>query len=191
MAAIVSQSIEGVDLLKAYAAADLSVTSTNLDVEPHPFAYGTRVVATDGSEWVFAKVGTVTGIEQYKTVAIDADCLDTIGIIRGTGVTLRGRRPGFYQGATTLTTGMAAWFMLSGKPTIYAADNCAPHVALYTTDVTGVLDDAIATGSQFPIRGVHLLTDVTATASAAGAVPAIATFPTIGPLTGDGAAGVN
>lgn len=182
MNAIVSQSIVGVNLLEAYAAIDVDTTP---EIPAHPFQYGAKVVATDGSEWIFGKVGTVTSaILQYHTVTLNSDCDSVLHVHRGTGTAIRGRRVGFYQGETSLTTGMAAWFMISGKPTFYVGEDCEPNVALYTTDVSGVLDDAVATGSQFPVRGVFALTSVLSSGSADAAVPGIATFPTIGPIGG-------
>lgn len=178
MVAFVTTNQLGVDLYAAYDA----ISATLPEVPGHPHVYGSRVTATDGSEWIFAKVGTVTGIAQYDAVTLDRDCISATPAVRGTGVTIRGRRPAVYQGATALTTGMAAWFMISGAPKIKVLGSCAANVALYTTDTSGVLDDANASGSQFPFRG-FFASEANAGATASQ-VNGILTFPTIGPITG-------
>lgn len=183
MTAIVSQSVVGVNLYEAYAAIDVTATP---EVPAHPFQYGAKVVATDGSEWIFGKVAsTVTSIAQYHTVLIDNDYDGVVPILGGAAAQARAKRPGFYQGETTLTAGMAAWFMISGSPTIMVGEDCEPRVTLYSTDVSGVLDDLTASTSQYAVRGVFALTSVLSSGSADAAVPGIATFPTIGLLAGD------
>lgn len=177
MNAIVSQNIVGVDLLEAYDAIDVETTP---EIPAHPFQYGAKVVATDASEWVFGKVAAGATVAQYHTVLINTDSDAVVPIIGGAAALARTKRPGFYQGETTLTAGMAGWFMLSGKPTLFVGEDCEPSVTLFTTDTSGVLDDALATGSQYPVHGVYALTSVLASGSADAAVPGIATFPTIG-----------
>lgn len=176
MAAYVSQSIEGVNVLASYAA----ISTSTPEIPAFPFASGTRVVCTDGSEWVFATVGTVTGIAQYNVVTIDISFILVLPILGGSAAENTKKQIGFYQGATTLTTGMGAWFMVSGFPTITVAASCAKAVQLYTTDTSGVLDDAISTGSQYPIRNVYLTTTVGATATQQTAQ---AIYPTVGPMS--------
>ena len=183
MTTIVSQSIVGVNLLEAYAAIDVTTTP---EIPAHPFQYGAKVVATDGSEWVFGKVAsTVTSILQYHTVMLNSTNDGVVPILGGAAAVARSKRPGFYQGETTLTAGMAAWFMISGSPTLFVGEDCEPYVTLYSTDVSGVLDDLTASTSQYAVRGVFALTSVLSSGSADAAVPGIATFPTIGLLTGD------
>lgn len=175
MVAYVSQSIEGVNVLTSFAP----ISASTPDVPGFPFAVGTKVVCTDDSEWVFVIAGTVTGIAQYDAVGIDIafTALPTLG---GATFEMTKKQIGWYQGATTLVTGAGAWVMVSGFPTIHVLASAAKAVQLYTTDTSGYLDDAIATGSQYPIRGVYLTTTVGATNTQQ---TASAPFPTIGPMT--------
>ena len=166
----------GVDLTAAYDA----ISATTPENPGHPHVYGARLTATDGSEWIFGKVAAGATVNYAEAVTMGRTNDDVTPAVRGTGVLIRGRRPAVYQGATSLTAGMAAWFMISGAPKLKVGGSCAPNVPLFTTDTSGVLDDAVATGSQFPFFGFHATeTNSGATAST---VNAIVTFPTIGPL---------
>lgn len=178
MATYVVTNQLGVDLTAAYDA----ISASTPEVPGHPHVYGSRVTATDGSEWIFGKIGAGATVNYAEAVTIGRTCDDVIPAVRGTGITIRGRRPGVYQGATQLTAGMAAWFMISGAPKLKVAGSCAANVALYTTDTSGVLDDANASGSQFPFRG-FFANEANAGATAS-TLNAILTFPTIGPITG-------
>jgi hypothetical protein len=177
MVAYVTTNQLGVDL---YAAYDAILTSLP-EAPAHPQVYGSRVTATDGSEWIFGKVAAGATINRANCVTLDRICESVLPCVRGTASQLRGRRPGWYQGTTQLTAGMAAWFMISGAPEMLIAGQAAqPFVNLYTTDTSGVLSTVVATGSQFPIRGAHIT--VTQSGATASIVPGIATFPTIGAL---------
>ena len=182
MNAIVSQSILGVNLLEAYDAINVTTTPEN---PGHPFQYGAKVVATDGSEWIFGKVATGATVNQYNTVMIDTGCDDVVPMTGGAIATNRTKRPGWYQGETSLTAGMAGWFMISGAPTLLVGPACQPGVTLYSTNTSGVLDDATASTSQYAVRGVFAINSVPSSGSANASVGGIATFPTIGLMTGD------
>lgn len=180
MVAYVSQSIEGVNLLALYTAYDqtAAISSTNTPDNPGPpFTIGTEVVATDGSIWMFVKFGGV--VVQYDVVAIDPATTIAIGLLGGGAETVK-KRIGFYQGATATTSSNYGWVMVSGVPTINVLGAAAKNVQLYSTDTTGKLDDAILTGSQFPIKNVYLTTTIGSTASFNTAQAA---WPSIG-LTG-------
>lgn len=179
MVAYVTTNQLGVSLLEAYAAIDAATP----EVPGHPHVYGSRVHATDGSEWIFGKVAAGATINQYNCVFIDVGCDAVVPSLGGAASLAPSSRPGFYQGATQLTEGMAAWFMISGQPIITTAGLAAANAGLFTTQVSGVLDDAIATGSQYPIRGVFATVTNTQTGSTTN-VQGMATFPTIGPIGG-------
>lgn len=176
MASFPQTNTLGVDLYAAYDAISASTPET----PAHPHVYGARLMATDGSEWIFGKVNTGATVNYAEAVTIGRTCDDVTPAVRGTGVLIRGRRPAVYQGTTQLTAGMAAWFMLSGAPKLKVGGSCLPNVPLFTTDVSGVLDDAVATGSQFPFKGFHA--NETNSGTTASTVSAIMTFPTIGAL---------
>jgi hypothetical protein len=166
----------GVDLLAAYDA----ISATTPEVPGHPHVYGSRLHATDGSEWMFGKVAAGATVNYAEAVTIGRTNDDVTPIVRGTGVLIVGRRFGVYQGATSLTAGMAAWFMLSGAPKLKVGGSCLPNVPLYTTDTSGVLDDLTASTSQFLVRGI--VASETNSGATASTVNAIATWPTIAPL---------
>jgi hypothetical protein len=177
MVAFVVTNQLGVDLLAAYDA----ISASTPENPGHPHVYGSRLHATDGSEWIFAKVGASATINRANCVTIGRTCDDAIPSVRGTASQIRGRRPAWYQGTQQLTAGMAAWFMLSGAPEMLVVGQAAlPFVNLYTTDTSGVLSTVSATGSQFVIRGAHIT--VTQSGATASIVPGIVTFPTIGAL---------
>ena len=178
---IVTQSIEGVNLSALYTAYDqtAAISSTNSPDNPGPpFTVGTEVVATDGSIWLFVKFGGV--VAQYDVVMINPATNSALAIVGGAAAECTKMRVGFYQNSTATTSSNYGWVMVSGVPTINVLGACAKAVQLYTTDTSGKLDDAIATGSQYPVRGVFLTTTVGATASSNTAQAA---YPTIGPMT--------
>jgi len=176
----VTQSIEGVNLTTLYTAYDqtAAISSTNTPDNPGPqFAVGTEVVATDGSIWLFVKF--TAGVNQYDVVMIDPATNGAAQILGGAAENTK-KRVGFYQNSTAAVANNYGWVMVSGVPTINVLASCAKAVQLYTTDTSGKLDDAIATGSQYPVRNVFLTTTIGATASSNTAQAA---YPTIGPMS--------
>lgn len=168
----------GVDLYAAYDAI-----SASLPENPgHPHVYGARVQGVDQSEWIFGKVAAGATINQYNAVFIDVGADAVIPTVGGAATLGRHLRPGVYQGATQLTAGMAGWFMISGAPIITTAGLAAASANLYTTNVSGVLDDAVATGSQYPIRGLVATVTNTQTSSTTN-VQGMMTFPSVGLIT--------
>ena len=183
MTTYVSQSIEGVNLSAIYTAYDQTAasSSTNSPDNPGPqFTPGTEVVATDGSIWMFVKVATSATLAQYNCVGVDITAFTATPTLGGATYEATKKRVGFYQNSTSATAGQYCWVMLSGAPTVLIAASAAKAVQLYTTDTSGVLDDGIATGSQYPVRNVFLLTTSGSTASNG---VANAPWPAFGPQT--------
>lgn len=173
----VSSSVLGVDLDAVYDA--ISATTPEIPALPHKV--GTQVTALDGSIWVFATAGGT--IVTNDTVAIDDDHGDVEAITGGAAADHAHRKIGFCQNAG-MTSGKSGWFLLHGSPAIRVGDSCAKNVQLYTTATAGVLDDAVGTGSQFPIRGVFLISTVgTATGSVISSAEAQASFPHAAPMS--------
>jgi len=148
------------------------------------FALGTKSRATDGSIWTYVQVAsTVTGIEAKRSAFISKDwtAIPTVG-----GATVRGldKVPAVNAGSgVTLTASQYAWLQTEGPVSMVVAQDCAQGVTLYTTNTSGVLDDAIATGSQYPVRGVVVASvNASAVASAAAAVDCNMVNPLIGPM---------
>lgn len=181
MVSFTTQSIEGVDVTALYTAYDqtAATTATNFPDNPGPnFKAGTEVVCTDGSIWMFVKF--TGGVNQYDVVMITPDTFSAAQILGGGTAEVTKKRIGFYQNATAAVANNYGWVMVSGVPTINVLASCAKAVQLYTTDTSGKLDDAIATGSQYPVRNVFLTTTIGATASFNTAQAA---YPTVGPLS--------
>lgn len=183
MAPYITQSIEGINLSTIYTAYDQTAVSsaTNDPSNPGPpFTIGTEVVCTDGSIWQFVKVATSATLTLYNVVGIDYTAFTATPTIGGATYEATKKRVGFYQNTTAATAGQYCWVMVSGSPTILVAASCAKAVQLYTTDTSGVLDDAIATGSQYPVRNVFIVTTIGSTASNQAAM---ASWPSFGPQT--------
>jgi hypothetical protein len=177
----VTQSIEGVNLSLLYTAYDqtAAITSTNSPDNPGPqFAVGTEVVATDGSIWLFVKF--TGGVNQYDVVMVDPATGGAAQILGGGAAECTKKRVGFYQNSTAAVANNYGWVMVSGVPTINVLGSCAKALQLYTTDTSGKLDDAIATGSQYPVRNVFLTTTISSTTASFNT--AQAAYPTIGPM---------
>lgn len=166
--------IAGVNLQQIWTAP---ATGTYTSGDQPPVAVGTRIFATNGSEWIFAK-STGTAIVQYDCVFIDMTFLTAIPSLGSVATGAPLYEIGFYQNATSLASGDYAWFMISGFPTIRKAGAVAAKAQLYTTQTSGLLDDAVVTGSQYPIRGVYVLTTNPSATATSGA--AVATYPTVG-----------
>lgn len=173
----VTTNILGVDFYAAYDA----ISSTTPENPGHPHKYGTRVHGVDGSEWIFGKVAAGATVNQYNTVFVDVGADAVVPSLGGAASLAPSSRPAVYQGSTQLTAGMAGWFMLSGCPTFTTAGLCAANAPLFTTQVSGVLDDAVATGSQYPIRGMFATVTNTQTSSTTN-VQGMMSFPSIGGL---------
>src|SRR5882672_1055074 len=160
MVAYVSQNIAGVDLTAIYPAINL-VTAP--ETPAFPFKLGELVTATDGSEWVFATTtqtltnGMVVMIGSSVAGSATGNYWNAVGI-GGTGglgvdTAAQAGTPAFYQNATSLTTGQAAWFMIRGAPTILVASSSVIS-ALYTTDITGTLTGVSNTASHYQVSGL-------------------------------------
>lgn len=172
--AISTQNLGGIDFYAAYDA----ISASTPEIPAHPFSYGTQVDATDGSIWVFCKVNG--GIVQYDAVFIDTTYALAVPAIGGAAALGVNKKIGWYQGATALTAGMAAWFMIHGAPRIRVNASVAANTQLYTTNTSGLLDTAVVTGSQYPIRNVVA---VAANGGTISNVQGSATFPSVGPMT--------
>lgn len=154
---IVTQSIEGVDLSAIYTAYDqtAAISTTNDPSYPgQPFTAGTEVTATDGSIWMFTIVDTSATLAYGNVCMISPTTFKAKPIIGGAAADTTNMRVGFYQNSTSATAAQGCWVMLSGVPTITVSGAPVKGVQLYTTDTSGTLDDAAATGSQYPVRNV-------------------------------------
>lgn len=179
----VTQSIEGVDLTlisTSYSQTTAQSTTNDPSYPAPPFAAGSEVTCTDGSIWMYTIVDTGATLAQGNVVAIDPLTFKSKPTVGGATAELTKCRVGFYQNVTSAVATNGVWVMVSGVPTISVSGAPVKAVQLFTTDTSGTLDDAVATGSQYPVRNVYMLTTVsgaTATTQAAQAP-----WPSFGPM---------
>lgn len=179
----VTQSIEGVDLTlisTTYVQTSAQSSTNDPSYPAPPFTAGTEVTCTDGSIWMYTIVDTGATLAQGNVVTIDPLTFKAKPVIGGAASEATKCRVGFYQNSTSAAATNGVWVMVSGIPTISVSGAPAKAVQLYTTDTSGTLDDAVATGSQYPVRNVFMLTTVsgaTATTQAAQA-----SWPSFGPM---------
>lgn len=170
-----TSGIEGVDLTAVYAAISLT---TAPEAPGLPFTTGTRVVATDGSEWMFGTAGGT--ITLYDTVWINCTSAGAIAtsVLSITGAIVAAAAAGFvgFSPKTAFTSGQSGWFMISGAPIINAI-SAGIAVPLYTSDTAGALSGTTASASHFQVQSVGLV--VTASGSTASATQAVASHPAI------------
>jgi hypothetical protein len=151
------------------AGINLSTTydGTTTDGAGAPFTLGTRVTASDGSQWVFVQAGAA--ITQYSWVAID----ENFQAVMGTkALADAGHGVGFAQVA--FDDNDFGWVAVNapGNITVRVLASCAADVQLYTSGTAGAMDDTSA--SQTLLRGVVLVAAATNTASSR---EAIAVYP--------------
>lgn len=169
-APFIVQNELGIDLSQTY-----TVSTATPEYPGLPFAVGTRVVATNGSEWIFVTASAT--IAQYAAVWIDPT-FAAVGPVGGSA----GSRPeigagmvGFCQVAGVIS-GVSFWAMISGEPTILVS-SAGITVPLYTNDTAGTLTGTTNTASHSQIMGVVCV--VTASGSTASATSCFAAFPVV------------
>lgn len=157
----VTSGAVGVDLTRTF-------DGTTTDGAGAPFTLGTRVTATDGSEWVFVQAGAA--ITQYSWLSID----ENFQAVMGTkALADAGHQVGFAQVA--FDDNDFGWVAVNapGNVTVRVLGSCAADVQLYTSGTAGALDDTAA--SQTLIRGVVIVSANSTTA--ASTKEAIAVYP--------------
>lgn len=130
-------------------------------------ALGTRVMATDGQEYLYVLAGSA--ITQYNVVGVDENynAYPITTAIAGDGWTIGAAQVAF-------ASGDYGWVCTKGSNvSITVLGACAADVALYTSATAGKLDDT-ATTSLVKIEGIVL---VTAAATAASTRECIMTSP--------------
>lgn len=179
----VVQNEVGIDLTANYTSyvQTTAVSSTNSPDNPGPpFLPGTEVVCTNGAIFMFVTVAASATLALGDVCAIDPLTFNAKPALGGATAEMTKQRIGFYQNTTAAAAASSCWVMVSGVPTIKIAASAAKAVQLYTTNTSGTLDSTVATGSQYPVRGVFLLTTNGGTASTGAAQ---APYPTVGPMT--------
>ena len=100
---------------------------------------GSTTRTNDGGEAVY--VQALSGLAQYNGVVINAEYtahgLTTALVADDTGT---GKILGWAQ--TSCASGSYCWVQTAGRPLGKVASSCADRVTVYTTNVSGVLDDA-------------------------------------------------
>lgn len=173
MTSFVTQSMEGVDLGATYAA----ISAATPEYPGLPFAPGSRVIATDGSEWIFV---TASGtIAQNAVCWIDNTYAAVVAIGGAGAITAVPEATAGFVGfcqVAGVVSGVSFWAMISGRPTVLVA-SAGVTVPLYTSDTAGTLTGTTNTASHFQVMGVTCV--VTASGSTASATLTVANFPSI------------
>lgn len=132
----------------------IGVDVTQIDSDAG-FNLGEVYETNNGDKYMYVEVAsTVTAIAQYDTALIDRSDFSAIACVGGGASNANSKIPGFWHQSTSLSAGDFAWLLVDGSPRFKVAKACAEDAQLFTTDTSGVLDDAISTGSQYPVRGV-------------------------------------
>lgn len=176
MAIYGNSPILGVNLQDIWTAGS-GYTSYN---DQPPFALGQQAFGTADSLWMYTQVDTSATLAYGNVCTIDPLTFKAKPIVGGAASEATKYLVGFYQNTTSATAAQACWLMISGVPTITVSGAPVKMVQLYTTDTSGTLDDAVATGSQYPVRGVVMLTTVSGATATTGA--ARVQSPSIGPI---------
>jgi hypothetical protein len=157
----------GVDLTATYSAVNQTNPATP-EYPGLPFLPGTRVMTTDGGEWIF--VTSAGSLTQYSVVMVDNTYAATV-LIGGAGALtavpegLAGF-PATVQTSNTFTSGYSGWVQISGTCTCLVA-SAGISVPLYSLDTAGALTGATNTVSHYQISGITcVVTASGATASA-------------------------
>jgi hypothetical protein len=179
-----TQNIEGVDVTVVYTGYNQAnaQTSTNTPEYPGPtgqFSLGQIISGNNGSKWIYCTTNTT--IPNGSVVVIDKAFNAVLG--GGTGGlaadTFGGAvNIGFYQNATSMTTGQYAWFMIQGLPTVLVAGAATlPTTALYSSDTAGSLTGVTNTVSHYAIFGISVT--VTASGTTASLTLCVANNPLV------------
>lgn len=175
---IVVQNELGIDLTQTYAA----ISASTPEYPGLPFAVGTKIVATNGSSWIFVTAGATLTL--YNTLWIDIN-FSNVQPIGGAGAApeLQAGQVGFLQyvpagnaSATTIASGVSFWAMVSGEPTCQVA-SAGVGAALYSSDTAGALSGTVNTASHRMILG--LTCSVTASGSTASNTVCFGAFPVV------------
>ncbi len=171
---ITSQSSEGFDftgIYNTYVQTTATSSTNSPDYPAYPVTPGTQAVGTNGTRWIFAT--TTTTITQYQCVAINSSFVAVA--VGGAGAATAvpealAIQIGFYQNATSLTTGQGAWFAIQGNVTALVS-SAGISVPLYTSDTAGALTGTLNTTSHYQISGLTCV--VTASGSTASATACV------------------
>ena len=182
---IVVQTESGIDLTQTYTIGSSTATIPSGNYTPEypaaPFLVGTKVVATNGSEWIFCQAGATLTI--YNALWIDPTFAAVIQAGGSGAPELGAGQIGFLQyvpagnlSATTIASGTYFWAMVAGEPIVLVA-SCAEAAPLYTDNSTaGTLTGVTASGGA---KVLGMACQVTASGSTASNTLTYATYPTI------------
>lgn len=183
-----TQSLEGIDLTAVYTGYNQAnaQTSTNTPDYPGvdgPFIIGQVVLGNNGSRWMYCTTNTT--IPNGSVCVIDKNFNAVLGGGTGglgaSGDTFGGAvNIGFYQNATSMTTGQFAWFLIQGQPTVLIigqSGGTLPTTPLYSSDTAGSLTGVTNTVSHFAIFGIS--TTVTASGTTASLTLCVANNPLV------------
>ena len=138
------------------------------------FAVGQLSTGSDGSVWVYCKIGTGGATALGYVMVIDEDYL---AVMMSNSVGAAGDRIGVFAGNSAAIANDYAWLQIYGTcDAVQVLASAAANVPLASTTTAGALDDATGTGTK-NITGLVL---TTARAASQGNAPAELNWPIVG-----------
>jgi len=159
--ASISMFGEGFDFTTSYSA----VSASTPEFPGAPLAVGTRVVGTDGAEWIFVIAGGT--VAANDVVIITTNSTWTAQAMTNT---LADSKLGQFVGVAgaAATVGQFFWMQVSGyAAAVNALTGMTGFTAARSTATAGRLDDAITGGTTVAIAGIVLLATAASNTAAA------------------------
>lgn len=153
--------LEGVN----FTVAEPAVSSTTPEYPGSNIAVGTRVVGTDGAEWVRVVAGG--SITATDVVIVTTNSSWTAQSMTNT---LASSKLGQWVGVAgaTATTGQFLWMQVAGyAAAVNAATGMTGFTATRSTSTAGRIDDTVTGGTTVAITGIVLLATAASNTAAA------------------------
>lgn len=161
---------EGVSLSTTYTPYNQAVaasTTNSPDNPGPPFTVGTKVIGSNGSEYVFVLAGSA--ITQFQAVSLDAN-FNAVPLTTALGLQLL---PIAFATQTAIANAAYGWVQITGEGmSVLCRANTTKLTALYTSTSAGVVSSV---SSSVLIAGLILTTSGSTTSRTAKA--AIASWP--------------
>jgi len=167
-------SLEGINLTTAYTVN----TASTPEIPGPPFAVGTTVRATDGSDWVFVKLAASQTIAAGDFVYVSTPSTFVVTSLANAAKALLGALVGVAGAAATsgTTSYEYIWIQRSGyRSSANCLTGSLANTELHTTATAGRVDDTAAAGTSATVAGV-----VQIATAASNTAAVMLNYPTIG-----------
>lgn len=165
-------NMSGVDFAEVFTPP--SVGAYNYGTANPAFQVGQMAWGSDGSAWVYVKVG-VGGITALGYVCTFDE--DFLAVMMSNSVGALGDKIGVAAISSAAIANDYCWLQVYGTAdAIQVLASAAANVALASTATAGALDDATGSGTK-NISGIIL---TTARAASQGNAPAVLNYPVVG-----------